>query len=116
MIFVLMVRERTEAVAMRPIDADALIENHFSVDHRIALSYANMVWMRKIINDEPTLEHIPTLHSRWFRPYIKWLYPFKIKNPYCFCTNCICAVKAKKITKYCPDCGAKMDLRVSDNG
>lgn len=43
MIFVLMVRERTEAVAMRPIDADALIENHFSDDHRIALSHANKV-------------------------------------------------------------------------
>ena len=94
---------------MRPIDADALIENHFSEDHRIALSHANKVWMRKIINDEPTLEHIPTLHSHWFRPYIKWLYPFKVKNPYCFCLNCVCYVKAKKITKYCPDCGARLD-------
>lgn len=98
---------------MRPIDADALIENHFTDDHRIALSYATKVWMRKIINDEPTLEHIPTLHSRWFRPYIKWLYPFKVKNPYCFCLNCVYAVKAKKKTKYCPDCGAKMDLEES---
>lgn len=61
----------------------------------------------------PTLEHIPTLHSRWFRPYIKWLYPFKVKNPYCFCLNCVYAVKAKKKTKYCPDCGAKMDLEES---
>lgn len=102
---------------MRPIDADALIENHFSDDHRIALSHANKVWMRKIINDAPTLEHIPKRHARWNRPYLKWPWAlFKIKNPYCFCTNCICAVKAKKITKYCPECGAKMDLRVSDNG
>ena len=39
----------------RLIDADALIANHFSDEHRIALSYANKVWMRKIINDEPTV-------------------------------------------------------------
>lgn len=37
------------------IDADALIANHFSNEHRIALSYANKVWMRKIITDEPTV-------------------------------------------------------------
>ncbi len=98
---------------MRPIDADALIENHFTDDHRIALSHADKAWMRKIINDAPTLEHIPTRHSRWFRPYISWLRPLKIKNPYCFCLNCVYAVKAKKKTKYCPDCGAKMDLEES---
>jgi len=39
----------------RLIDADALIANHFSDEHRIALSYANKVWMRKIINNEPTV-------------------------------------------------------------
>nr|DAP81891.1 MAG TPA: putative tRNA pseudouridine synthase B [Caudoviricetes sp.] len=94
---------------MRPIDADALIENHFSDDHRIALSHADKLWMRKIINAAPTLEYSPTRHSRWFRPYISWLRPLKIKNPYCFCLNCVCYVKAKKITKYCPDCGARMD-------
>ena len=95
---------------MRPIDADALIENHFSDDHRIALSHADKVWMRKIINDAPTLEHIPKRHARWNRPYLKWPWAlFKIKSPYCFCTNCAAWVKAKKITRYCPSCGAKMD-------
>lgn len=39
----------------RLIDADALIANHFSDEHRIALSYANKCWMRRIINGEPTI-------------------------------------------------------------
>ena len=39
----------------RLIDADALIREHFSHEHRIALSEANKAWMRKIINDAPTI-------------------------------------------------------------
>ena len=39
----------------RLIDADALIRDHFSPEHRIALSEANKAWMRKIINDAPTI-------------------------------------------------------------
>ena len=37
------------------IDRDALIRDHFSPEHRIALSEANKTWMRKIINDAPTV-------------------------------------------------------------
>ena len=36
-------------------DLDALIRDHFSPEHRIALSEANKTWMRKIINDAPTI-------------------------------------------------------------
>lgn len=39
----------------RLADADALIRDHFSLEHRIALSEANKAWMRKIINDAPTI-------------------------------------------------------------
>ena len=39
----------------RLVDADALIRDHFSPEHRIALSEANKAWMRKIINDAPTI-------------------------------------------------------------
>lgn len=37
------------------IDRGALILEHFSPEHRIALSEANKTWMRKIINDAPTI-------------------------------------------------------------
>lgn len=62
------------------------------------------------VDAQPAADVVPVQHARWSRPYLKWPWTlFKIKNPYCFCTNCICAVKAKKITKYCPECGAQMD-------
>ena len=43
----------------RLISADALIKNHFSDEHNIALSYANKMWMRQIINAEPTVDAVP---------------------------------------------------------
>jgi hypothetical protein len=43
----------------RLISADALIKNHFSDEHNIALSYANKIWMRQIINAEPTVDAVP---------------------------------------------------------
>ena len=43
----------------RLISADALIKNHFSDEHIIALSYANKIWMRQIINAEPTVDAVP---------------------------------------------------------
>ena len=36
-------------------DLDALIRDHFSPEHRIALSETNKAWMRRIINDSPTI-------------------------------------------------------------
>lgn len=42
----------------RLVDADALIRDHFSPEHRIALSEANKTWMRKIINDAPTIVEV----------------------------------------------------------
>lgn len=52
---------------------------------------------------------VEVVHARWYRPYISWFFPFKIKNPYCYCTNCAQPIKPKRKTNYCPDCGAKMD-------
>ncbi len=43
----------------RLISADALMENHFSPSHRIALSYADKQWMRKIISEAPTVDAVP---------------------------------------------------------
>ena len=40
------------------IDRDKLIANHFSDNHNIALSYANKLWMRRIINEENTIDPV----------------------------------------------------------
>ena len=57
----------------------------------------------------PDADAAPVRHGRWYRPYISWFFPFKIKNPYCYCTNCAQPIKPKRKTNYCPGCGAKMD-------
>lgn len=52
-------RTNHQAIELPPhgrlIDADALIKGHFSDEHRIAMSYADKCWMRRIINGEPTI-------------------------------------------------------------
>lgn len=64
----------------------------------------------ELIKQIPSAKVAPVRHARWNRYYLDWPWTlFKIKSPYSFCTNCACAVKAKKITRYCPECGAKMD-------
>lgn len=49
---------------MRLGDLDALIENHFSDEHKIALSYANKVWMRKIISEAPTIDAVEVVRCK----------------------------------------------------
>lgn len=58
----------------------------------------------------PAADAEPVRRARWNRPYISWYFPLKIKNPYCFCTYCGQPIKPRKVTNYCPNCGAKMDL------
>ena len=53
----------------RLIDADALIENYFSDSHNIALSYADKCWMRRIIQEAPTIDAVPVVRCK---TCIKW--------------------------------------------
>ncbi len=66
--------------------------------------------LEDIISDIPTVDVAPVVFGKWKNPYLSFLFPLKIRNSYCFCTNCCFAVKRKKISNYCPNCGAKMDL------
>lgn len=58
------------------------------------------------VYEEPTEEVATVVHGRWNRPIISGT---KRKNPFCYCTNCACPVQPKRMSKYCPNCGAKMD-------
>lgn len=49
---------------MRLIDADALVKKYFSEDARIALSYANKIWMRRLINESPTIDAEPVVRCK----------------------------------------------------
>lgn len=72
--------------------------------------------IRDVIASIPTADAEPVRRGRWNRPYISWFFPLKIRNPYCFCTYCGHPIKPRKATDYCPNCGAKMDLEVENDG
>lgn len=58
-----------------------------------------------VIDSQETFEP-PVVHGKWVRPYLSGT---KIKNPYWFCSNCGQPVRKSKKSKFCPNCGAKMD-------
>lgn len=57
----------------------------------------------------PAADVAPVVHGRWNRPFLSGT---KRKNPFCYCTNCAYPVQPKRMSNYCPSCGAKMDLEV----
>lgn len=65
-----------------------------------------------LIDSIPAADVAPVRSGEWMRPLISGT---KLKNPYCFCTNCCQPIKPKKKTNYCPGCGAKMDKEEADD-
>lgn len=63
----------------------------------------------KMIELLPAADVAPVVHGRWNRPFLSGT---KRKNPFCYCTNCAYPVQPKRMSNYCPGCGAKMDLEV----
>lgn len=71
--------------------------------------YIGYQFAKKMMEQEPAADVAPVVHGRWNRPFLSGT---KRKNPFCYCTNCAYPVQPKRRTKYCPNCGAKMDLEV----
>lgn len=109
---------------MRLIDADALAEN-LKLLHGYGDYEANMycaeacyglgawVWenpedygleaAEKALKDAPTIEAEPVKHGRWEN------------GRHCYeCSSCGNGYVGMPKTNYCPNCGAKMDLGVSE--
>lgn len=61
----------------------------------------------ELLDEIDAADVAPVVHGRWNRPFLSGT---KFKNPFCYCTNCVYPVKPKWASKYCPSCGAKMDL------
>lgn len=89
---------------MRPIDADTLVKtfenmglSKYGFVERI---YPDCVFA--VIEKAPTIEAEPVRHGKWeeirnaFGELEGWL--------------CKCGCESKTKSKYCPHCGAKMDL------
>lgn len=85
---------------MRPIDADALLKGR--QDHEMISTH--LIW------NAPTIDAEPVRHGRWLDgnrgKHDGTLYWYR------YCSECLYERNddnTDKDTKYCPDCGAKMD-------
>lgn len=107
---------------MRLIDADALLEQMKEL-HQERSEEFNMTGDRAIcvtwhdavicIKDSSTIDSVPVVHGRWL-----WFEDCSNGGLYCsVCHKLIHKVMTpkKKLSRYCPNCGAKMDGG-ADNG
>lgn len=97
---------------MRLIDADAcpaLFDEEFKETKRLILDgekhldnlAEGFMEANKVIRSMPTIDAAPVVHGRW------------ISYPDCGvtrCSNCEWSIEECFDSKYCPNCGAKMDL------
>ena len=94
---------------MRLIDADALIadlydeKKHNLLIARFKLCTADMVDLKFLINEAPTIDAAPVVHGEWI-----WTERGdEDYEQYFVCSKC--GQQQYVETNYCPDCGAKMD-------
>lgn len=105
---------------MRLIDADKLIEvfaekKEVWRGNGVLPSNESLMWLAAmdITANAPTADAVPVKHSRWIEPVPGDGFPY--------CGNCKAPALDKGLflnpklmdwhkTKYCPNCGAKMDL------
>lgn len=100
----------------RNVVVNALIdvENRYNLDRDRTVIPAEMLYMDLCrteisLGKLPAADVAPVVHGRWNRPFLSGT---KRKNPFCYCTNCAYPVQPKRMSNYCPGCGAKMDLEV----
>lgn len=92
----------TEGRTMRLIDIDAL---YTEVLYDLDYDYVDAVRLSTIEN-APIIDAMPVAHGNWIVPTVIGGRAFNI--PHCsVCNGVPCGVN--KDTKYCPNCGAKMD-------
>ncbi|WP_419543566.1 hypothetical protein [Negativibacillus massiliensis] len=79
-------------------------------------------WSKNALYDEmknlPAADVAPVLHAKWencdwVEPYYHGCGTIRIPNAGMKCTNCVHVFKKDLLWKdnYCPNCGAKMDLK-----
>ncbi len=71
-----------------------------------------------VLHDIPAADVAPVVHAKWencdwVEPYYHGCGTIRIPNAGMKCTNCVHVFKKDLLWKdnYCPNCGAKMDLK-----
>jgi hypothetical protein len=105
------VRGEKGGLTMRLIDAKQTEKQIKEVFENSPVAMGIMIrWIRK----QPTIEAEPVKHGRW----VEWWPPkhmvFTGEEVLFRCSNCSANYGSKENMRYCPNCGAKMDLEVVD--
>ena len=92
---------------MRPIDADALLENKFEV-----IDYGDPIEVVEVsdIDDAPTIEAGTVRHGEWLDSGINGT----VSCSLCKFTDFFAKQNRVMLFKYCPNCGAKMEGGIPD--
>ncbi len=94
---------------MRLIDAYALLDIYERNSITDIITVCDKT-IRQHLKDAPTIDAVPVVHARWQDHH---------------CSNCLARCVTAKTpqdfvfnveTPYCPNCGARMDGEVDDNG
>jgi hypothetical protein len=87
---------------MRLIDADAAIDRYYAEYKKqdICDGGEDRDWLKRCIDEAPTIEAEPVRHGRWIKR------PDERICPFCNDRHSYFGGKEKN---YCPNCGAKMD-------
>ena len=89
-------------IMARLIDADALIEH---LDRCIAESKGLMrsvcVAIKCFVQQMPTVDAVPVVHGRWITD----------EKGVTYCGRCRIIDDYASVHNYCPNCGARMDLK-----
>ena len=91
---------------MRPTDADALFYKLANTDPNTKGRFCDgIATAMNFVLNAPTIDVAPVTHGRWVydEESAKWGYPY-------ICTAKGCGKAHNFKEKYCPNCGAKMDL------
>lgn len=91
---------------MRLIDADAVRDDFVQTVYAECLDDKDNIRANRIIdafNDLPTIEAEPVIHAKW---------EICCDSYYPYCSHCKNEPQGHvmtRLTKYCPNCGARMD-------
>lgn len=63
----------------------------------------------QVVLKQPTIEAEPVRHGKWHRTFVDGF------NRWHFVYDCSeCGIRTETTTKYCPNCGAKMDVKKAE--
>lgn len=98
---------------MRLIDADKLEE--YKVDCCVSLTEWQEGWndaIDTVMGETPTVDTEPVRYGKW----IMKSDPYGFFDEIPVCSECGCTTKMREKTKFCPNCGAKMDEEKENEG